>query len=1123
MTCFDGWRALLQPPNNDDLDRETFERTVAFLSTVPFFKKQLPRAELPKVAMDLKRKVWRPGDKLVKQGEIGRAFFLIQSGEADVNVHEDDKEHIHATLYPGDYFGGHSLIADRPNVADIIAKGPKHLVTLSLSREVFESSGLKTRMRYPKRLGLHFDGPRLQAKRLGNLPGVDGFSFSSLPSAEPKSASEEAFIRDALSRNGNLRALVKANKDVIREIAAVARKLEVPKGTVLAKCGELGQELFVIRQGSFEVVAETIDIGPKSAETMVAQLTVRERLRRKQDFMQSLCRPVPAAAKSRGTTSVLLAPRAAGPASGATSTTPPPTGRRRTQSMMAVNLNASFQEDDLKTSAALPTFKVGARVAMLSNFVTVQKAELRPSRADEQAAEEPTGPVSRQVSFLHAVVVEEIPLAADSGRLSRQVTTGSEMSPTVQTTASKLAKVGELIRDMSQVFKSSKNQVGMDVQLTPLFPRPQLLSRAQSRVESDAEAPLALDRRGSRKPSIPAQSPCADGDAPPRPAASEPELPLGTVLSSRRKDGREWVEVILDGDSEPRSVSPELLRPVEEEMEDVLQTLGPGEIFGELSLIYNTLREATLRATEDSLVYSIGRRLFKEYFTGVGPRFKEYCALLSEVTALGALHESERFELARNAMGFLTFRPGERILTQGQKRKHKLWYVVSSGSCIVTSDDRKVGEMTRSGHFGERSLLKNPDNAIPEVSVSAGPHGLTCLVFDGQIIRVLLETLFREPERNMDEFLPNVLSGNAEDYERAKFDLGANELEELDRDDVQLQGLQEICILGTGGFGQVSLVKSRTSGRQYALKKLSKGWIEKNDAVRQVCWEKELLSMVESPFVIRLYRTFKDEQFIFLLLEAALGSSLFEVMSKNPEVLVQDSPRGAHTAFYVACAAAALEHLHDRHIVYRDLKPENVLLDSRGYAKLCDMGFARFVLGKTNTLAGTPEYMAPEMIDFPHSHDTNVDWWALGCLCFELISGQSPWEDEGIADPHGRLLAIRRSQERGEPRYPFSCPVLVRNFIGKLLKKLPHRLGRQEGAREIREHAWFRQLKFDFEALASRTFPAPPFVPESPRWCTNEEDEGPSPCGSPQGGETPFEEKLFVYVRPGECKWDADW
>jgi len=159
------------------------------------------------------------------------------------------------------------------------------------------------------------------------------------------------------------------------------------------------------------------------------------------------------------------------------------------------------------------------------------------------------------------------------------------------------------------------------------------------------------------------------------------------------------------------------------------------------------------------------------------------------------------------------------------------------------------------------------------------------------------------------------------------------------------------------------------------------------------------------------------------------------------------------------------------------LKPENVILDARGYGKICDMGFARFVLGKTNTLAGTPEYMAPEIIGFPHTHDFNVDWWSLGVLVYELITGQTPFDDEGHIDPHEKVMAIQRSQRKGSPRYPMDVPSCIKHFISKLLKPADRRLGKEGGAAQVKSHPWFRKsLNFRFEALTQGALPSP-FIP----------------------------------------------
>ncbi|CAE7678433.1 Prkg2, partial [Symbiodinium sp. CCMP2456] len=568
-------------------------------------------------------------------------------------------------------------------------------------------------------------------------------------------------------------------------------------------------------------------------------------------------------------------------------------------------------------------------------------------------------------------------------------------------------------------------------------------------------------------------------------------------------------------------VEPDILRSASEA--DVVAELEPRDSFGELSLIYNTFREATFKAVEDSEVYVISRKHFKAHFNRRGPRFKDYCALLDEVPALWPLLRAERWELACNALGLFSFRPGERIIHQGLQRKSALWYIVFSGSCVVSAshtgpDGQETTEvistLRRPGHFGERSLLRGGEHAIPEVSVDAGKEGLVCLAFEGQAIRVLLEELSIQGAfgDGAEALLPNVNSLSSTEYELAK--LGRMRRQRVQTEEIDMMSLNKVCHLGRGGFADVYLMEDNVSQKRYAMKCISKGHVEKFEAVRQVCWEREMLMTVDSPFVIRLVRTHKDAEFLYILLEAALGGTLYKLMRQKPEVFCDDEPRGSSSAFFVGCIIAALEHLHDRRIVYRDLKPENVLLDEHGYAKLCDMGFARFVISKTNTLAGTPEYMAPEVIDFPHAHDVTCDWWSLGVLTFELNAGQPPWEDEGVADLFGKLLAIRRSQEKGDPRYPFSCPLPVRNFISKLLTKLPHRLGARKGARELREHFFFKKLSFDFQALKAQTLPPPlarPFQQREYAMCGMED----------LSGELLKNSELFKPVQ-GACMWDAD-
>lgn len=790
-----------------------------------------------------------------------------------------------------------------------------------------------------------------------------------------KTPKEQAFLLSALKNNVNLRALHDVSNNVMQSIAAAAVPKVVPKGTVVAQSGTVGQEFFVIKKGAFHAIAEPNETeGQKSAEATVAQLTMSERLKRKQNFLKSLSsRKGSQPARVHHTQSLRVASTPRGPKA------------------------MSDWADDFSPNTGL------------TGWMT------------------PTA-------------------MADGWR----------------TPCSTVASRGDL-----QLLAF---QVGDRVKMQP--------------------------EKGEKNGSI------------------------GTVTECGRDcAGRYFVKVAFPDEPSEWLVDPEMLCLADDP--DLIAELGSGDSFGELSLIYNTFREATFKAVKDSEVYVISRRHFKAHFNRKGHHFKEYCSLLDEVPVLWPLLQAERWELACNALGLFTFRPGERIITQGVQRKAALWYIIVSGSCVVSAKQISLGketvhrlsELRRPGHFGERSLLRGGECAVPEVSVDAGSDGMVCLAFEGQAIRVLLESLIQNGAfgDGAEALLPNVQNLSSEEYEVAKA-TRRNRTASI-HEDIPRTRLKKVCQLGSGGFAQVFLMEDQATSARYALKCISKGHVEKHDAVRQVCWEREMLVLVDSPFVIRCVRSFKDEEFVYILLEAALGGSLYQLMTQKPEVFCDDQPRGSSTAFFVGCIIAALEHMHDRRIVYRDLKPENVMLDERGYGKLCDMGFARFVISKTNTLAGTPEYMAPEVIDFPHAHDTNCDWWSLGVLTYELNAGHTPWDDEGVADLFGKLLAIRRSQEKGEPRYPFSCPLIVRNFISKLLQKLPRRLGARRGAKEIREHIFFQKLGFDFQALKAQKLQPPierPFTARDAEGSGIQDLQGELRKGP-----------LFRPVR-GESKWDED-
>lgn len=404
---------------------------------------------------------------------------------------------------------------------------------------------------------------------------------------------------------------------------------------------------------------------------------------------------------------------------------------------------------------------------------------------------------------------------------------------------------------------------------------------------------------------------------------------------------------------------------------------------------------------------------------------------------------------------------------------------------------------------------KTTGQCISEVNVDAGPDGLSCLTFDGEIIY----DVFRSLEGSDASLLPSA-ECDASEWEQIKSSRSFQKIQCT----IDLASLKELCRLGQGAFGTVFLVEERSTKQTYALKRVSKGHASRCGTCQSLCWERDLLNMLDSNFLVRLYRTMKDRQFVYFLLEAALGGDLYGMFSSHQELFLQDQPRGSTSAFFGGCVIAALEHLHERKIIYRDLKPENIMLDTRGYGKVCDMGLARFVVGKTNTQAGTPDYMAPEMIDPPHLHDNSADWWSLGVLMFEMLCQHLPFDDDELEDTGERLLAIRRSQEM-RLNFPSACPVNGQAFTAKLLRKLPHRLGAQGGAPEVRKHYFFDG--FDFPALHAQTMISPVERP----WEGKEDGTQPevrSPWLRGSWCLSPGEEDIFEAYADDGSGWDQE-
>jgi len=288
---------------------------------------------------------------------------------------------------------------------------------------------------------------------------------------------------------------------------------------------------------------------------------------------------------------------------------------------------------------------------------------------------------------------------------------------------------------------------------------------------------------------------------------------------------------------------------------------------------------------------------------------------------------------------------------------------------------------------------------------------------------------------------------------------------------ISLQDLKPIGLLGCGGFGHVELVEDTTTEKTYARKALNKFYAVNEGMVNVVLQEKHVLMVCSSPFICKLYTTYTDIDSLYFVLEAQLGGELYATYKRNGFYGSEQ-----HARYYIASISCALEHLHERFIVCRGVKPEDCVLDSQGRLKLVDMGLATFSVGLTYTTVGTPEYFAPEVIT-RIGHGIGYDWWALGIICFEFLAGTPPFT-KGFANGGLDVRATYSSILKGIEKvcFPSPCKGSVETLIRKLLEKEPmNRLPmRHDGMQEFRRQAWFAD--FDWGRLMDGTLEAP-YIP----------------------------------------------
>eukprot|EP00930_Biecheleria_cincta_P083759 TRINITY_DN73269_c0_g1_i1.p1 TRINITY_DN73269_c0_g1~~TRINITY_DN73269_c0_g1_i1.p1 ORF type:complete len:346 (-),score=54.02 TRINITY_DN73269_c0_g1_i1:22-1032(-) len=283
----------------------------------------------------------------------------------------------------------------------------------------------------------------------------------------------------------------------------------------------------------------------------------------------------------------------------------------------------------------------------------------------------------------------------------------------------------------------------------------------------------------------------------------------------------------------------------------------------------------------------------------------------------------------------------------------------------------------------------------------------------------------------------------------------------------QLDDFERLKVLGKGSYGKVFLVCHKQEGRRklYAMKMLRKEHVMNRNQVEHTTTERRVLEHVSHPFIVHLHYAFQTPKKLYLVLGFCSGGELFFHLSRAGRF------SEGRTRFYTCELVLAIEYLHSLQIIFRDLKPENVLLDAEGHAMLTDFGLSKAGIAdnfSARTMCGTPEYLAPELLD-SRGHGRAVDWYSLGALVYEMLTGLPPFYTQDRNVLYDRI-------RRGVLTYPdYVSQTSKALLVGMLERQVEKRLGSgPRDGQDIRAQAFFAGV--DWNALYQKLI-TPPFKP----------------------------------------------
>ncbi|XP_036383101.1 cGMP-dependent protein kinase 2 [Megalops cyprinoides] len=500
----------------------------------------------------------------------------------------------------------------------------------------------------------------------------------------------------------------------------------------------------------------------------------------------------------------------------------------------------------------------------------------------------------------------------------------------------------------------------------------------------------------------------------------------------------------------------------------LLTTIAVWTAFGELAILYNCTRTASVRAVSQVKTWALDREVFQNIMRMTAEtRREQYHSFLRSVSLLAKLPDDKLNKIV-DCLEMEYYDKGDYVIREGEEGS--TFYIIAKGKIKVTQsmegheEPQTIKILQRGDYFGEKALISDD---VRSANIIADENGVECLVIDRETFSQTVGT-FNELQKYLQGYVDSLTRDDKKRHAKRLTPPVSVELIQLKErvsafSSTPFESLEVIATLGVGGFGRVELVKVKNEDVTFAMKCIKKKHIVDTRQEEHIHSERKILAEACSPFIVKLYRTFKDKKYVYMLLEACLGGEIWSLLRDRGSF-------DEHTAkFCVGCVTEAFDYLHRNGIIYRDLKPENLMLDAEGYIKLVDFGFAKKIGSgqKTWTFCGTPEYVAPEII-LNKGHDFSVDFWSLGILVYELLTGNPPFSG---TDQMMTYTFILKGIDKME--FPKKISRRPEDLIRRLCKQNPtERLGNlKNGITDIKKHRWFNG--FNWEGLKVRKLPSP--------------------------------------------------